>query len=75
MSRALDVGCSVGRSAFELARGFSEVVGVDYSQSFIRKSQEMKKMGQASYWLTTEGDLGEMKTATVDTDIVREQKL
>ena len=27
--------------------------------------------GQASYWLTTEGDLGERKTACVDPNIVR----
>ncbi len=70
MSRALDVGCSVGRSTFELARGYSEVCGIDYSQAFLHKCQEMKMMGQSSYWLATEGDLGEEKTATVDTAIV-----
>ncbi|MEO6784929.1 MAG: methyltransferase type 12, partial [Chthoniobacteraceae bacterium] len=30
-ARGLDVGCAVGRSAFELARHCAEVVGIDYS--------------------------------------------
>jgi putative 4-mercaptohistidine N1-methyltranferase len=34
-TRALDVGCAVGRSSFELARHCDEVVGVDLSQRFI----------------------------------------
>lgn len=33
--RALDLGCAVGRSTFEIAREFSEVVGIDISQTFI----------------------------------------
>ena len=32
LNRVLDVGCSVGRSSFELAREYNEVVGLDYSQ-------------------------------------------
>ena len=34
-ARALDLGCSVGRSSFELARHCEEVIGIDYSQAFI----------------------------------------
>ena len=30
--RALDVGCSVGRTTFELTQHFDEVVGLDFSQ-------------------------------------------
>lgn len=33
--RALDLGCAVGRSTFELAREYGEVVGIDISQTFI----------------------------------------
>lgn len=33
--RALDVGCAVGRSSFEMARACHEVVGVDFSQKFV----------------------------------------
>ena len=32
LNRVLDVGCSVGRSSFELAREYNEVVGLDFSQ-------------------------------------------
>lgn len=31
--RALDLGCAVGRSSYELARRFGEVVGVDISKT------------------------------------------
>ncbi len=33
--RALDLGCAVGRSSYELSRTFTEVVGVDFSRRFI----------------------------------------
>ena len=36
LNRALDVGCSVGRSSFELAREYNEVVGLDFSQVRIK---------------------------------------
>ncbi len=34
-ARALDVGCAVGRSVFQLSRLCDEVVGIDSSQRFI----------------------------------------
>ena len=34
--RALDVGCAVGRTTFELTRWFDKVVGFDYSARFIQ---------------------------------------
>ena len=71
MSRALEVGCGVGRATFELAREYPEVVGIDYSQAFVAKCQELKRAGQADYWMCTEGDLGVHKTAYVDPAIVR----
>jgi putative 4-mercaptohistidine N1-methyltranferase len=45
-ARALDLGCSVGRSSFELARHCSEVIGVDYSQAFIDAAQRLASDGQ-----------------------------
>lgn len=71
LKRALDVGCAVGRSSFELARDFDEVVGIDYSNAFIQRCQELKMTGQSAYKLKTEGVLGEDKIATVHPDIVR----
>ncbi|MEO0414416.1 MAG: methyltransferase domain-containing protein [Verrucomicrobiota bacterium] len=35
VDRALDVGCAVGRSAYELSRSAGEVIGIDFSQSFV----------------------------------------
>ena len=70
MKRALDVGCAVGRSTFELARDFNEVVGIDYSNKFIQRCQELKMTGCSTYKLMTEGVLGEEKTATIHPDIV-----
>jgi len=37
IDRALDLGCSVGRSTFELARFAGEVVGIDLSSRFITR--------------------------------------
>ena len=34
-SKALDVGCAVGASSFVLGKYFGEVLGIDYSKSFI----------------------------------------
>lgn len=33
--RALDVGCAVGRSSFELSKFCDEVIGIDFSQAFV----------------------------------------
>ena len=71
MSRALDVGCGPGGVTFELARGFSEVVGMDISLLAITKCQELKLKGQKNYWLSTEGSLREEKIAIIDPSIVR----
>jgi len=66
----MDIGCAVGRSTFELAREFDEVVGIDFSRSFIQRCQELKMTGQAAFWLATEGTLGEEKVALVHPIIV-----
>lgn len=43
--RALDLGCSVGRSTFELARHCEEVIGIDYSQAFINAAKRLQVDG------------------------------
>lgn len=43
--RALDLGCAVGRSSFELSRYFQNVIGIDYSSAFIEKAQKIQKQG------------------------------
>ncbi len=42
-ARALDLGCAVGRSSFELAHYFDEVVGIDFSARFIAAAQQMEQ--------------------------------
>jgi putative 4-mercaptohistidine N1-methyltranferase len=45
-ARALDIGCSVGASAFELARHVPHVLGIDYSEAFIEVAQILKESGR-----------------------------
>ena len=47
--KVLDLGCAVGRASFELSSFFDEVIGLDYSQSFIDAAQRMKDKGSAQY--------------------------
>lgn len=42
-ARALDLGCGVGRASFELSRTYEEVVGVDFSASFVTAAKRMRQ--------------------------------
>ncbi len=46
---ALDLGCAVGRSAFELAAHCASVLGIDYSQSFIQAATALRDNGRLPY--------------------------
>lgn len=59
--RALDIGCATGRSAFELARGFEQVEGIDYTARFIRLAVELQERGEIAYAIPTEGELTESR--------------
>ncbi len=54
--RALDLGCAVGRSTFELSRSCSEVIGIDASERFIETAQAIQRAGVLPYEATMEGD-------------------
>jgi len=54
---ALDLGCAVGRSAFELSVDFRRVVGIDYSQRFIDAAEHIRKRGSLEYERLEEGGL------------------
>jgi putative 4-mercaptohistidine N1-methyltranferase len=54
-SRALDLGCAVGRSSFELRRYFDEVVGIDYSERFIVEAETMRQRRSATVRVPREG--------------------
>lgn len=54
-ARALDLGCAVGRSSFELARYCEKVVGVDNSKIFIEAARTIQKQGFLEYPIIEEG--------------------
>ena len=56
-ARALDLGCAVGRSSFELARGCRDVLGIDFSRSFVRAAARLAAGGRLRYERTDEGRL------------------
>jgi putative 4-mercaptohistidine N1-methyltranferase len=59
-SRALDIGCAVGRSSFELARHCQDVAALDFSQAFITAAERLCCDGEIAYEHTVEG----LRTAT-----------
>lgn len=56
-ARALDLGCAVGRSTFELARTCGSALGIDYSQRFIEAARTIAQDGSLAYRRTDEGVL------------------
>ena len=61
-SRALDLGCAVGRTSFELSRCCTEVLGIDFSHSFIETANRILSSGEIPLVLTREGQLGDAVT-------------
>lgn len=55
--KAFDIGCAIGRSTFELARGFDEVIGVDFSARFVQEAESLKQNAVLRYTMPTEGEL------------------
>lgn len=68
---ALDVGCAVGRSTFELARLANRVIGIDYSQSFIDEATKLVETGEQLSTFVLEGDISSNFVARVDPVIDR----
>jgi putative 4-mercaptohistidine N1-methyltranferase len=46
---ALDVGCAVGRSSFELSKLFREVQATDFSHSFVQAAETLRQGNRISY--------------------------
>lgn len=70
-ARALDVGCAVGRSTFELARHCREVIGIDASTQFIRAAETLKQKGRLAFEAPAEGELTTPCTAKIPEQIDR----
>lgn len=64
--KAMDLGCAVGRTTFELGRVFDETVGVDLSNRFIEAATTLKQTGRIDYFLRDEGELGSRATASLE---------
>ena len=69
VARALDIGCAVGRSSFELSKTSQEVIGIDYSHAFIHAAQAIQTQGRLPYQITREGHTTEPLTAHLPEDI------
>ena len=54
-ARALDLGCAVGRSAFELSKHCRDVVGIDFSRAFIAAAETIRSSGSLEYEYAVEG--------------------
>ena len=71
VSRALDLGCAVGRSTFELARWADEVIGIDLSSQFIAAAEAMRKAGEVPIRIHEEGQRSTIVTGWLDPEIDR----
>jgi 5-histidylcysteine sulfoxide synthase/putative 4-mercaptohistidine N1-methyltranferase len=64
--KCLDIGCSVGRSAFELARFFQHVDALDFSARFIQSGVRLQQGSDLIYEIPTEGELTVSRTTSLD---------
>jgi putative 4-mercaptohistidine N1-methyltranferase len=70
-AHALDLGCAVGASSFELARSCSTVVGIDFSHAFIKAAQTLAETGSHDYEKIVEGSITEPSIARAPEDVDR----
>ena len=70
-ARALDLGCAVGRSSFELARWCRQVVGIDFSRRFVEAARNLQTGGSLPYARIEEGMLTTRVEARVPDGIDR----
>ena len=63
-ARALDLGCAVGRSCYELAQVAEEVLGIDYSQAFVNAAETVRVQGKLDYPRVDESSHQTLLTAT-----------
>ncbi len=47
--RALDLGCAVGRSSFELSKFCREIIGIDFSRQFVEAAESIRSSGSLGY--------------------------
>ena len=69
--RALDLGCAVGRSTFELARHCGQVLGIDFSDRFVASGERLRADGELAYSFIDHGELTRDAVARVPVEIDR----
>lgn len=67
--KAIDIGCAVGASTFELSKICPDTLGVDLSERFIDVAQILAKQGYFDYQLTQEGEITDPRKVTLDPEI------
>lgn len=72
-SSALDIGCAVGASSFELAKTIPRVLGIDYSQAFIDSAEALRKDGVLAAEVPSEGKKNQPFLARIPSDIDRQR--
>jgi len=70
-SRALDVGCAVGGTSFQLAKYFNDVVGIDYSKHFVDAAVQMKELGVMELEILKQGQIFQKSNVEVESSIDR----
>lgn len=68
---ALDIGCAVGRSTFELTLFADTVTGIDYSHRFIEAAQHLQAHGSMEAEKIVEGDVTTLFTACFPAGVIR----
>ena len=61
----LDLGCSVGRSSFELAQHFNHVDGIDFTARNIQHAFMLQEQGEARYTLEHQGEVMDFKDINI----------
>jgi putative 4-mercaptohistidine N1-methyltranferase len=69
--RALDLGCAVGRSSFELRAVYDSVLGLDFSDAFVQAASRLARDGRLPYRYPVEGDLMQDAVAEVPPHLPR----
>jgi len=66
--KVLDIGCSVGRSSFEIAKRIGSdacVDAVDFSTRYIRNALNLRDHQNLRYLITEEGDITQLKKVSL----------
>ena len=66
VDRALDLGCAVGRSSFELAKNFQHVDAIDFSARFVQQGAKLQVHNRLRYTVPVEGDIIEYREVLLD---------